>query len=219
MAFSCEGKDDATLAFMRRSSVEVRLPILKVTMPLFAVEAGDGYLCATGVLLKVREKHFIVTAAHIFDNWETQPIPVYITDGVSGHATFGIGDVIICRSQTNNPHNRLIDDPADVCVCDISQETAEKIVTGNNFRFLELNELDPWDKEDPRSWYMVFGFPGELNQGEVAPNMLGSNACAYASFLYCGERGNHTVDQCRLWRRNPDWITGRVRRKRPRADR
>src|ERR1019366_1120426 len=31
---------------------------------------------------------------------------------------------------------------------------------------------------------------GDLNQGEIAPNVLGSNACAYASFIYCGERGN-----------------------------
>jgi hypothetical protein len=53
MIFSCENKDAATLAFMKRTSVEVRQPIAKVTMPHFNVE--DGCLWATGVLLQVGE--------------------------------------------------------------------------------------------------------------------------------------------------------------------
>lgn len=36
MAFSCEDRDAATRAFSSRTSVEVREPISKVTMPLFA---------------------------------------------------------------------------------------------------------------------------------------------------------------------------------------
>ena len=54
MAFSCEDGDAATRAFMTRTSVEVREPISKVTMPLFAEDTGEGWLCATGVLLRVR---------------------------------------------------------------------------------------------------------------------------------------------------------------------
>lgn len=103
------------------------------------------------------------------------------------HCTRSIGEVTLRRSPTADPRNRLVDDPYDVCVCDISQATAERIVAGNRLRFLGLSEVDLLDKQDPRSWYTVFGFPGELNQTEIAPKVLGSNACA--TFLYLGERG------------------------------
>lgn len=189
MAFSCENGNTVTRAFMTRTSVEVREPISKVTMPLFADDNGQGWLCATGVLLQAHNKHFILTAAHIFDNWSTKPIPLNISDGVNGNSLFPIGEVSLRRSPTADPRNRLADDPYDICVCDISQATAERIAVGNRFRFLELSEVDPWDKQDPRSWYTVFGFPGELNQTELAPNVLGANACAYGTFIYLGERG------------------------------
>ena len=40
MAFSCEDGDAATRAFMTRTSVDVREPISKVTMPLSAEDKG-----------------------------------------------------------------------------------------------------------------------------------------------------------------------------------
>lgn len=189
MTFSCEDRDAATQAFMIRASVDVREPISKATMPLFAEANRQGWLCATGVLLRVREKHFILTAAHVFDNLDKMPISLNVTDGVIGNPLFPIGDVILRRSRTADPGDRT-DDPYDVCVCDLSQKTAERIGSGDRFRFLELSEVDPWDKEDPRSWYTVLGFPGELNQTDVVSTVLGSNACAYATFLYLGERGD-----------------------------
>jgi hypothetical protein len=189
MDFLCEELDSTTRAFMSRTSMAVREPISKVTMPLFAEVNGQGWLCATGVLLRVREKHFILTAAHVFDNWNTMPIPLNITDGVNGNPFFPIGEVTLRRSPTANPRNRLADDPYDICVCDISLATAERIAAGNRFEFLKLSEVDAWNKQDPRSWYTVFGFPGELNKTEVEPKVLRSNACAYATVLYLGERG------------------------------
>lgn len=188
MEFSCEHRDPATRAFMRRSSIAVRDPISRATMPLFNVQAGR--LWATGVLLRILDRHFILTAAHVFDGWSTPSVPIHITDGVKGNELFPVGDVMLRRSPTSHPDNRLVDDPYDACVCEISLGAAERIVAGGRMRFLELDELDPWGQEDLRSWYTVFGFPGELNKTEPVPGVLGSNACAYASFIYGGERGN-----------------------------
>jgi len=109
MAFNCEDQDCETQAFMTRTGVAVREPISRVTMPLFDVE--DGYLLATGVLLQALNEHFILTAAHVFDRWPTQSIPINITDGVNGHRLFPIGEVTLRRSPTSNRNNRLVDDP------------------------------------------------------------------------------------------------------------
>lgn len=90
MAFSCKDVDVATRGFMTRTAVEVRVPISEVTIPLFAEDNGQGWLCATGVLLRVRKKNFILTAAHVFDNRITRPIPLNITDGLNGNPLYPI---------------------------------------------------------------------------------------------------------------------------------
>jgi len=188
MTFSCENRDPETRAFMTRSGTAVREPISRATMPLFNVAAGR--LWATSVMLEICEKFFLLTAAHIFDNWPSHPIPINITGGVNGGSIFPIGEATLRRSPTKNPSNRLVDDALDVCVCDLPNEAAAQVKAGGRFRFLELSELDPWGDEALRSWYIVFGFPGELNEREVAPGVLGSNACAYSTFIYGGERGH-----------------------------
>ena len=173
---------------MARTAVAVREPIAQATMPLFNVT--EGCVWATSVMLEIDKKCFLLTAAHIFDNWPSRPIPINITDGVRGGSIFAIGEAVLRRSPTAHPKDRLTDDPFDVCVCDLPNEAAERVKAGGRFRFLHLSELDPWSEEDLRSWYMVFGFPGELNEKEIAPGILGSNACAYSTFIYGGERGN-----------------------------
>lgn len=189
MSFSCEDKDADTLAFMTRTNMEVREPIKKATIPLFAELDGEWMNWATGVLLQVGDKHFILTAAHVFDAFPMRPIPVNITDGVVGNSLFPVGDVTLRRSPTAMPGRRLKDDPFDICVCDISNETADKIVAGQQFRFLELKEAEPWGENDTHGWYMVLGFPTKLNEEDVGPNVLGSVGCAYGTFIYLGERG------------------------------
>lgn len=189
MGFSCENhKDPTTKAFIRQSSIAVREPIWKATMPLLNVEGG--YLWATGVLLRIRDKHFILTAAHVFDYWKTRPIPINVTDKVFGNQWFPIGEATLRRPPTIQPENRLIDDLYDMCVCDVPSRTANRIVAGGECRFLELSEVDPWDNEDLRNLYTVFGFPGELNPYNPSATSVGSNACAFTTFIYGGEHGD-----------------------------
>src|SRR4051794_24315164 len=117
---------------MTRSSVAARDPITPATMPLFSTEKGEEGVCATGVLLAVQGKHFILTAAHIFDGhrWKSRPLPLSITDRVLGNKLIPIGDVTMRRSPTVDPTDRLHDDPYDSCVIDLSPETAQRIIAG-----------------------------------------------------------------------------------------
>src|SRR5947209_3005804 len=121
---------------MKRSSVAAREPIAQATMPLFSTEKGKEGVCATGVLLEVQGKHFILTAAHIFDghHWKSRPIPLSITDRVIGNLLFPIGEVTMRRSPTADPANRLADDAFDSCVIDLSPETARRITAGGQMR-------------------------------------------------------------------------------------
>ena len=122
----------------------------------------------------MRDQHFILTAAHIFDGhyWKSRPIPLSITDRVLGNSVFPIGEVTLRRSPTADPTHRLRDDPYDSCVIDLSRDTAERITVGGQMRFLSLSELDPWSEQDPRDSFTVAGFPGALNRDNLGPNVL-----------------------------------------------
>lgn len=186
MIFSCENKDDATRTFMTRTSCECRKSIFDVTIPLYTEQDGNTLLCGTGVLLQIAEKHFIISAGHTFDARRMLDLPMWVTDGVVGNKLIPLGQVTIRSSETNVPYRRT-DDPFDTAVCELSRETGAKI--GVEKRFLRLNDVDPWDRQEPRSWYMVFGYPTELSPADEAAKSINSHACAFATFLYCDERG------------------------------
>lgn len=186
MDFSCEDTDPATRAFMERTGVECRQRIGDVSVPLFTEQFGKTFVCGTGVLLQVGEKSFIITAAHTFDARRTADLPLWVTDGVVGNKLVPLGEVLIRTSKTKDPHHRT-DEPFDMAVCELSRETATQIAVRK--RFLRLNDVDPWDRQHPQTWYMVFGFPTALGSGDPATQSIVPAAVALATFLYCDERG------------------------------
>jgi hypothetical protein len=190
MTFSCENKDDETIAFMHRTSMECREPIGDVTIPLYTEQNGKTFLCGSGLLLRVGEKSFIVSAGHTFDARRTLDLPLWVTSGVPGSKLLPLGEVLIRSSETNDPCYRT-DEPFDIAVCELTDETASQIC--GQKRFLRLNDVDSWDRQDPRSWFMVYGYPTKLSPAEEATNSINANAVAFATFIYCDERG--TLDR------------------------
>jgi hypothetical protein len=186
MIFSCENKDDATIALMERTSVECRERIGAVTFPLYTEEDGETKLCGSGVLLQIAEKHFIVSAGHTFDARRMLDLPLWVTDGVVGNKLLPLGQVLIRSSETKVPYDRT-DEPFDIAVCELASDTAAQIAVHK--RFLRLNDVDPWDRQEPRSWYMVYGFPTKLSPPDEATRSINANAVAFATFIYCDERG------------------------------
>jgi hypothetical protein len=190
MIFSCENKDAATLAFMMRTSVECRSGIGDVTMPLYTEQLGRTSLCGSGALLQIGNKSFIVSAGHTFDARRMADVPLWVTSGVAGSKLLPLGEVLIRSSATNDPYDRT-DEPFDIAVCELSEETAARIAVEK--RFLRLNDVDPWDRQELRSWYMVYGYPTKLSPPDQAIRSINANAVALTTFTYCDERG--TLDR------------------------
>ena len=157
MIFSCENKDEATIAFMKRTSLECRGRIGDLTVPLYTEQEGETKLCGSGILLQIAEKHFIVSAGHTFDARKMLNLPLWVTSGVlEQQKLLPLGEVLIRSSETKDLYYRS-DEPFDMAVCELTGETASQIAVQK--RFLRLNDVDPWDRQEPRSWYMVYGFP------------------------------------------------------------
>ena len=157
-------------------------------MPLFAELDGKWMIWATGVLLRVGDKHFILTAVHVFDAFQMRPIPVNITDGVVGNPLFPMGEVTLRRSPTAMPGQRLKDDPFDTCVCDISRKPRTRSLPAT-IQVSGTERDRSMDDHDARGWYMVLGFPSKLNEEDLGPKVLGAVGFAYATFIYLAERG------------------------------
>jgi hypothetical protein len=185
--FSCEMHQDAqTRAFMARTSTECRERIAAVTAPIYTEQDGATILCASGVLLQIADRHFLVSAGHTFDARRMLYLPLWVTSGVIGSKLLPLGQVRIRSSDTKVPYDRT-DEPFDIAVCELSGETGEQIAV--NKKFLRLADVDPWDRQEPRSWYMVFGYPSVLSPQDEVTKSIDAKAVALATFIYCDERG------------------------------
>lgn len=186
MIFSCENPDPDNRRFMDLTGVECRAHIAKVTVPLFTEQFGKTFVCGSGVLLQISEKGFIVSAGHTFDARKIANLPLWVTNGVVDSKLLPLGEVTIRSSATNAPVDRT-DEPYDIAVCELPAKTTAQIV--GEKQFLRLIDVDPWDRQDPRSWYKVFGFPTALSPADEAAKRVPSDAVALATFLYRDERG------------------------------
>jgi hypothetical protein len=171
---------------MARTSVECRGKIGAVTVPLYTQQHGKTILFGSGVQLQVEEKHFILSAGHNFDIRRMLDLPLWVTDGVLGNRLLPVGQVLIRSSETKDPYHRT-DEPFDIAVCELTEEVGTQISAQK--RFLRLTDVDPWDRQEPRSWYMVYGYPTKLSLPDEASLSINGNAVAFCTFIYCDERG------------------------------
>ena len=156
-----------------------------MTIPLYTEQFGRTSLCGSAVLLEIGDKSFIVSAGHTFDARRIADVPLWVTSGVAGSKLIPLGEVLIRSSETNDPVDRT-DEPFDIAVCELTKETAAQITVEK--RSLRLNDVDPWDRQEPRSWYMVFGYPTKLSPPDAVTRSINANAVALATFIYCNER-------------------------------
>src|SRR6185437_16778059 len=86
------------------------------TVVLYGVtEVGDPYILGTGVPLHSGAFHFILTAAHIFDELKEKEAAVYIRPGSDGGRLMPIDPLRIIRSAMP-PSGIRVADQFDVCV-------------------------------------------------------------------------------------------------------
>jgi hypothetical protein len=182
MSFSFESPDEGTRNFVQRIGLEARERLIEWTVPFYAMQFGDMKQCGTGVLLEIGDRQFILTAAHTFDELKAAELTLEIITDNSGGPR---GTITRRSSATKDPIDRS-DDPFDISVLELSPDMKEKL---GGKRFLHLSDVDPWDKRDPRSCYMVLGFPTVENPSDNAARKVSGRAMAFTTFIYLDERG------------------------------
>lgn len=127
----------------------------RYVIPLYAIdENNERYSLGSAVLLKIKDKKFLSSAAHVFDENKNPKNPTNIE--IPGKNTFIPipGQVL----KTGLPASgKREDDPYDIAVVQLNDDIAEQL---NHHEFLTINQVDPSDKPYKQSLYTFTGYPG-----------------------------------------------------------
>ena len=105
-------------------------------------------LHGTGVLMHIKSKYLLVTAAHVFDDFEKLLIPLE-----NGKSMFKPGGQII----TNSPEVTREKDNIDIGILILDLESVNELNT--TYQFLEEDQILINHRFVEEHDYMIFGFP------------------------------------------------------------
>ena len=182
----CKKTDPTFHAFVNRLMAECGAVIQRHTIAFFDEEKLVQRQGGTGVLLTVGGRHFILTAAHVLDVHAERRLPMFIMPEHKGARLVSLDGAVIYRSEMPVSRNRL-DDPMDVGFLEVTPNIASELTSSKTF--LTLDGVDIKDPFYAKSWYMTVGYPYEVNKSDQKRRKHDSTLFAYASWPYCGERG------------------------------
>src|SRR5262249_24471712 len=144
---------------------------------------ADHY--ASGVLLQVEGTRFLVTAAHVSDEFFCEHWKQIFFGTPSEDDLIPVITVTYARSRKRTDPNRE-DDPLDLAVLELRPDIADKL--SGFMRFLTLSdlELDPDKLTDGR--YLVIGYPGFRAEKDEMDETIVAQVLPYFTGLHDMQR-------------------------------
>ena len=121
-------------------------------IPLYSENREDGpFLLGSSVLLKVGDRLFLVSAAHVLDFGESNPIFLPTTEGLQRLSGDGVRAV--------KPQGGRLQDPFDFSCLDISGFSVDP-----HYVPVDASRIDADQPLSPNAVYMALGYPGSMNR-------------------------------------------------------
>jgi len=159
--------------------------ISRTTVALFKYVSGDGDHFGSGVLLRIEQNRFLVTAAHVADQrFDQRWRPIFF-----GTPT---GDDLIQlawlkgRLSPKEADPNREDDPIDMAVLELRPEVADKLA--EFMRFVTLNELEVNPKKLQDGWYLVNGYSDFRAEKDEMEQIVDAQNLPYFTRLHDLER-------------------------------
>ena len=143
---------ERVLDFLQQTDAALAPVLKKSIIPIWAVQNELPIQCGTGTLLRVADKRFLLTAAHVTDYNTEHGLGFYISDDADGTALV----------QLTGNIKRVQE--VDVSVVALSQNVVEKL---SSREFLTLADFDRGQVRPQDGWYLVHGFPTELSSSSL----------------------------------------------------
>ncbi len=159
--------------------------IARTTVALFRHASGDADHYGSGVLLQVEGTRFLVTAAHVSDEFFCERWRQIFFGTPNEDDVIPVITVRYCRSKKQTDPNRE-DDPLDLAVLELRQDIADRLAPFMRFATLSDLELDPVKLKDGR--YMVIGYPEFRAAKDEMDQTIVAQVLPYFTGLYDMER-------------------------------
>ncbi len=159
--------------------------ISRTTVALFRHASGEADHYGSGVLLQVEDMRFLVTAAHVSDEFFCERWRQIFFGTPDGDELISVITVKYARSQKRTDPNRG-DDPLDLAVFELRPDIADKLSAF--MRFVALSELvlDPEKLTNGR--YLVLGYPEFRAEKDEMDQTVVAQVLPYFTGLYDMER-------------------------------
>ena len=154
-------------------------------MALFKHVSGEADHFGSGVLLQVESTRFLVTAAHVSDEFFCERWKQIFFGTLNGEDLIPVMTVCYARSKKRADPNRE-DDPLDLAVFELRPDVAEKLSAFMRFVTLSELELDPDKLKDGR--YLVLGYPEFRAEKDEMDQTIVAQILPYFTGLYDMER-------------------------------
>ena len=109
----------------------------------------------SGVLLRIGAAHFMLTAAHVFDEMENHSLSIPSKDGFDGLSGVWAGTRIPKAGKRQN-------DRYDVCYIRLDPSVVESL--HDDLLFLDAEDCDPFDTTAKNDCYTMIGYPARKSE-------------------------------------------------------
>jgi hypothetical protein len=154
--------------------------ISRFTPSLFKYVSGQWDHLGSGVLLQVGDVRFLLTAAHVADEFRLRYKKVFFGT-LTGEDVLPLeGDRMVFSKVRTDPNRE--DDPVDMAVVELTSKVANKLST--YMRFLTLNDLllDPVKLKDGS--YLVNGYPDFRADRDEMDEIIVTQNLPFMTMLY-----------------------------------
>lgn len=161
-----------TLDYHREIQMDANKDAYECTCHYLKIKNGNPHPHATGIFLMIENQHFLITAAHVVENLQTE---IYI--GYGKHKVVRLGGEL---SINQIPMNEKRDnDKIDVAIIKLDEESIGYVK--QRYKFINILELGINHDIQKLPLYSAIGFAASQNKFNKVKNQLNSNPFIYTT--------------------------------------
>jgi len=188
--------DDDQRAFAIQAFRTAREWMLDRTVPIYAwARGGLPVLEGSGVLLKIADAGFLVTAAHVVD--------VVVKDGRGLFLGLADGEDIV---DLGGLEVQVSHDQRDIDVAFMRLPVGMVDVVGKHRAFLRLDQVDTVRRPPEAGVYIVAGYPRQDSRADGEAGVIHSKAFCLSTSLHDRELVNFTVGKSIALSFTSQWV-------------
>jgi len=174
-ANTCVGQGDSR-AFIHATMEGLDRVFSKSIVPLFAGVQGKAVQCGTGTLLRIADRQFLVTAAHVCTLVKEHAHGMCIFDDRSGSEAVPLSGSVLMAGGA-----------PDFAIIELRESLVQALP---NRRFLSLTDVDLASREPAKGLFCLWGYPSCWYRRDDQSGRISTVAVRLVTALFEGYREN-----------------------------